>query len=58
MEEEKRILETKKYALLLGIILFSIPGAAAMADVCGIHDKRPIIYGCCLLLMAMVRLIM
>ena len=57
MEEEKQILETKRYALLLGIILFSIPGVAAMADVYGVQDNRPIIYGCCLLLMSMVRFI-
>lgn len=56
MDEEKRLRETKAYALALGMILFSIPGAAALADFCGVQDKRAIIYGACLLLMFMARL--
>lgn len=53
-EEEKHIREAKAYALGLGVILFSIPSAVALADMYGIQDKRPVIYVCTALLVSMI----
>jgi hypothetical protein len=52
-DEEKHIREGKAYALALGMVLFSIPGTAALADFYGIQDKRLVVYGCCLFLMSL-----
>jgi hypothetical protein len=53
-DEEKIVREAKAYALALGIILFSFPSLVVLADLWGIQDKRPVIYGCTFIFVSMI----
>lgn len=53
-EEQRRIRTTKAYALAIGFISFSIPGAAALADVYGVQDRNSIVFSYSFLLVCMI----
>jgi hypothetical protein len=53
-DEQRRIRTTKAYALAIGFISFSIPGAAALADVYGAQDKKSIVLSYSFLIVCMI----
>lgn len=54
MNEERRLRETKAYAMAIGIICFSIPGATALADAYGVQNRNSFIFSYTFLLVCMI----